>query len=179
MYQDFILKQKEEYLKKLTLQYEAAYKQLPKDLNDVNKVSIKEQIKDLENEMQEVFHEIDQLRSNPEKGRELAVNAEQKEQVAIQVEQDNQAPSVIQHQQKVAEMAQEEKLKFGSTLYRKYYQNWKNNLHKINFYQATQIVHSILGQWKNKSGYSLFLINESRTLGGEWCLRIIQSFLEK
>ena len=89
MSQYFILQKKEEYLKKLTLQYEAAYQQLFKDINEANKVSIKEQIKDLENEMQEVSHEIDQLRFNIDKARELAIIAKQKKEVAFQIDQDN------------------------------------------------------------------------------------------
>jgi len=105
MFQDIILKQKEKYLEKLILQYEAACQQLFKDLNEANKVSIKAQIKDLENEIEEVYDEIDKLRSNLDKARES-----------------------------------------NSAIHKEYYQILENNLHKINFLQANQIVQAILGQ---------------------------------
>ncbi|NER23791.1 MAG: hypothetical protein F6J96_24430 [Symploca sp. SIO1C2] len=179
MSQYFILQKKEEYLKKLTLQYEAAYQQLFKDINEANKVSIKEQIKDLENEMQEVSHEIDQLRFNINKAIELAIIAKQKKEVAFQIDQDNQAPTAIQHKQKMAEIAEEESLEFSSALHREYNQIWEDNLHKINFYRVNQIIHTILGQWKTKSGYSLFILTKSTFMGGKWCLQIMKSFIKE
>ncbi len=179
MFQDFILQQKEEYRQQLMSKYSAEYAQLSTTLSEGDKITIKQKIKKLENEIQEVSNEIDEIRLNPQRGIKLAINAEAKAQVALQFEQDNQTPNVIQYKQEVAERAQEESLEFSSALYREYDQKWEDNLHKINFFQASQIIQTILSQWRTQSGYSLFLLKKSSYMGGQWCLEIIKSFLKE
>ncbi len=89
MVQDFILKQKQDYLQVLMSKYEKAYKQLSSTLNESDKPSIETQIKQLENQIQKVLNEIAQIRLNPEKGRELATKARQEEEIANRVKEEN------------------------------------------------------------------------------------------
>jgi hypothetical protein len=177
MFQDFILKQKENYLQVLMSKYEKAYNHLSSTLNEDDKPSIEAKIKQLEKDIKNVNKEIDELRLNPEKGRDVATKARQEEEGANRVKEENKTQTIIEHKQKVAEMAGEEALDFFSKVYREYDQQWEGNLHEINFSQANPIIQTNLERFKNRSGYSLFLLKESTSMKGDCCLQIIESFL--
>lgn len=77
-----------------------------------------------------------------------------------------------------------EKLKLVSSrtendeIYRKCLRHWEDQLPKIDFEKANRVLKSILGEIEKKEGAALFLLQNSRSMGGNWCIKNIKFKLQ-
>ena len=56
--------------------------------------------------------------------------------------------------------------------------NWEDKFPKIDFHQTNRIFKATLGKFKNKEGAALFLLQNSRSMGGDWCIKNIKYQLQ-
>lgn len=51
---------------------------------------------------------------------------------------------------------------------------WQENLHKINYAKVTSTLNTVFGKLKRQEGSALFVLRNSRSMGGEWCMRKVK-----
>ncbi len=133
--QDLIFSIKKKRLKLLMKQYEAASQQLEETLNKIDKLSINEQMKGLEIEIEQLQGEIDNLKLR-----------------SHQID--------------------------SSKFHSQYSRKWEEEFHKIDFRAINKKLKSILGKFEDREGAALFLLQNSRSRGGDLCIKNIKSQLQ-
>ncbi|WP_323367965.1 hypothetical protein [Leptothoe sp. PORK10 BA2] len=58
--------------------------------------------------------------------------------------------------------------------YRQATHAWQENLHKINYVKVTSTINTVFGQLQRQEGSALFVLRNSRSMGGEWCIRKVK-----
>ena len=66
----------------------------------------------------------------------------------------------------------------SSKLYSQYLRNWKEKFPAIDFEKTNQILESTFKKFKNKEGAALFLLQNSRSRGGDLCIKNMKSKLQ-
>ncbi|MFB2934941.1 hypothetical protein ACE1B6_06650 [Aerosakkonemataceae cyanobacterium BLCC-F154] len=128
-----LIEPKEKRLQLLYNQFYALYAQLNTERNNAHKISIEEDIKQKEAEINNLKAEIKRL-------RELEIGSDR--------------------------------------LYRNYCNTWEEKIPKIDFSKANAIVDHIFKKIKNQEGAALFVLQNSRSMGGDWCITNIKSQLQ-
>ena len=78
------------------------------------------------------------------------------------------------------EVEELEKIQLGSNrFYGNAHRVWESNIHKIDFAKSKKIFDSVLGRLKNQEGAALFLIQNSHSMGGKWCVRNLWNRLQE
>ncbi len=55
---------------------------------------------------------------------------------------------------------------------------WEDSIAQIDFKKATKIFESVLQQFDEREGAAFFLLENSRTMGGKWCVNKLKKFLQ-
>ena len=71
-----------------------------------------------------------------------------------------------------------ERLKSSAKSYNEAFKKWEENFYKINFKQAGKILGDILSRFEDKEGAVFFLLQNSQTMGGKWCINKLEKFLQ-
>ena len=119
---------KEEY-KLLLEKYKQVNAQKLRTLDDVDKVTLNETVRQLEAQIEELLVELDQLRKPQQSSTQT---------------------------------------------YRQATHAWQENLHKINYARVTSTLNTVFGQLQQQEGSALFVLRNSRSMGGEWCIRKVK-----
>lgn len=74
-----------------------------------------------------------------------------------------------------AEIAQLRKNQQSSAQnYRQATRAWQDDLHKINYAKVTSLLNTVFSQLQRQEGSALFVMRNSRSMGGEWCMRKVK-----
>lgn len=72
----------------------------------------------------------------------------------------------------------EAQLKSSGINYNERYKKWEENLPEINFSQANRIFSNIFDKFFVEGGAAFFLLQNSRSMGGKWCVEKIKAHLK-
>jgi inactive STAND len=66
----------------------------------------------------------------------------------------------------------------SSKFYSNHERNWKEKFPKIDFHKTNKMLKSILGKFEDREGAALFLLQNSRSMGGNWCVKNLEFQLQ-
>ena len=114
-------------------------------------------------------------KEQPRLKRELDVKYQAMDEVAQQV--DDLAKQVNDLKAQLA--AEDESSVMRSQVYRGSFNNWEDNLHRIDFSKVTKNLGNICQRLEDQEGAALFLLQNSHAMGGKWGVRTIRDRLQE